>query len=90
MNDIKLQEEFTNIINRMIEVKCDLPKDLKFFYKIKEENHQIYVIPYLTEKGALKSCRWYNSDDSSYDSIEEHDTIIYREQVDKAKINIIR
>lgn len=87
--NVKLQDQLMVIINRMIEVKCGLPKGLKFFYKIKEENHQIEVTPYLTKESALKSCRWYDSD-SSNDDIEEHDTIIYSEIVNKANIDIIR
>jgi hypothetical protein len=90
MDHSKLQDQLMEIINFMIEVKCELPEGLKFFYKIKEENRQIQVTSYLTKESALKSYRWYHSDSSSYDSIEEDDTIIYREQVGKAKIEIIR
>jgi len=87
MNDCdKLQNEFMTIINRMVTIKCELPKELPFYYNVKKENCQIYITPYLTKDNALRSCRWYDSDDSS----NEDETVIYREQVNKADFKIIR
>ena len=86
-NHTKLQEDFMKLINQMKEVKCKLPQELQFYYKIKEEKGQFEVTPYLTKEDALRSCRWYDSDDFSDE--EECEYIIYREEVDKADFKVI-
>lgn len=57
----KLQQDFMNIVDQMIEAKCILPNRFKLFYAISEYDCKsgriLEIMPYLTEEEALEECQ---------------------------------
>lgn len=63
----ELQQNFMEIVNKMVGSKCDLPDEFQLFYKLQVINdrygNHIMIAPYLTREKALDACpRYYKWD----------------------------